>query len=322
MVRWGSDAAALAPRANVWHAHDLTAMPAAIEARRRHGGQIVYDSHELFLESGTHIAHASWARRLLARLERRWANQAAAVVAVNDAIGGELVRRYGLRRIVVVDNCPPRWRPPAVRVDRLRETLGLPPTTPIALYHGRFAPHRGLEQLADAILEPGLEHVHAVYLGYGQSEPVVEGFRADPRFGGRVHLVPAVAPEVLLEWLATADLEVMAIQPSTLNHRLATGNKLFEALAVGVPVVASDHPGKRLVVQGIGDGPLGELCDPTDVRDVARAMRAILSLSDDDRSALRARCLRAANERWNWEVESAKLVALYEEIQGATPSRA
>jgi glycosyltransferase involved in cell wall biosynthesis len=240
-------------------------------------------------------------------------------VAVNDAIGGELTRRYGVRRIVVVDNCPPRWTPPAAPTDRLRELTGVPPDAPLALYHGRFALHRGIEQLADALLEPGLEHVHAVFLGYGWAQRFVQQRMPDPRYGGRLHLVPAVPPGELLDLIATADLEVMAIQPSTLNHRLATGNKLFEALAVGVPVVASDHPGKRLVLGGIGDGPLGELCDPTDVRDVARAMRAILSLSPEERTALRERCRRAASERWNWEVESAKLVALYDELAGGLP---
>ena len=50
-------------------------------------------------------------------------------------------------------------------------------------------------------------------------------------------------PTELLDWVAAADVVAMPIQPSTLNHRLTTPNKLFEALAAGVPVVASDLPG-------------------------------------------------------------------------------
>ncbi len=315
VLPWARDAAAKAPAADVWHGHDLTGLVAAAAARRRQGsGDMVYDSHELYLESAWHAERPAWARTAISLLEHRWGRRARAVIAVNDAIAAELRSRYELRNVVVVDNCPPRWTPAAEAGDRLRSAAGVPDGTRVALYHGRFAAHRGIEQLAAAILEPGLQDVHAVYLGYGPLQPEIEALVHDPRFAGRLHLLPAVPPRELLDLISTADLEVMAIQPSTLNHRLATGNKLFEALAVGVPVVASDHPGKRLVVQGIGDGPLGELCDPTDVKDVARAMRAILSLSDEERAALRDRCRRAARERWNWEVESAKLIELYDEL--------
>src|SRR5664279_3615515 len=55
----------------------------------------------------------------------------------------------------------------------------------------------------------------------------------------------------------------MPIQDSTLNHRLSTPNKLFEALAAGVPIVASDLPELRRIVMEDPAGPLGVLCNPT-----------------------------------------------------------
>ena len=61
-------------------------------------------------------------------------------------------------------------------------------------------------------------------------------------------LLPAVSPEDLLEWTASADVLVVAIQPTSLNHQFTTPQKLFEALAAGVPVVAADLPGIAEVV--------------------------------------------------------------------------
>jgi glycosyltransferase involved in cell wall biosynthesis len=92
---------------------------------------------------------------------------------------------------------------------------------------------------------------------------------------------------------------------------LSTPNKLFESLAVGLPVVSSDFPERRSIVMDDPDGPLGALCEPTDIGSIAAAIRSILDLAPVERADLRARCLRAAHERWNWETESAKLVALY-----------
>ena len=93
----------------------------------------------------------------------------------------------------------------------------------------------------------------------------LEALAAAPRFGGRVHVLPAVPPDELCAWVASADVGVMAIQPSTLNHRLSTPNKLFECLAAGVPVVASDFPEMRRIVCDDPVGPLGVVAAPDDV---------------------------------------------------------
>jgi glycosyltransferase involved in cell wall biosynthesis len=106
----------------------------------------------------------------------------------------------------------------------------------------------------------------------------------------------------------------MAIQPSTLNHRLSTPNKLFEGLAAGLPVVASDFPEMREIIMGDPDGPLGTVCRPDDPADIARAITSIVDRPAAERAALRARCLAAAHARWNWETEVRGLLELYREL--------
>ena len=319
ILPWCRTAVSAAPRADVHHAHDMEALPAAREAARRDGTPYVYDSHEIFIAWGAVLRLPVLVRWAFALWERRMARDAAALVTVNRSIAEVLEQTLHPRRVVVVRNCPPRWQPRPGSPDRLREPLGLPAGTPIALYHGGFGRHRGLEQLAAALREPGLEAVHAVYLGYGALEPELRAAAADPATGGRLHVLPAVPPEDLLATIAPADVAVMAIQPDTLNHRLSTPNKLFEAIAAGVPVVASDFVAIREVVDDPA-GPLGVLVDPTDPAAIAAGIRAILEAPPEDRRALRARCLAAAHRRWNWETESVALVELYADLAtGTTP---
>jgi glycosyltransferase involved in cell wall biosynthesis len=313
---WARDAARLAPVADVYHGHDLHGLAAAARARAEHGGALVYDSHEIFLESGTNARRPAWARRWFARLERRWVARADALVTVNDALAIELGRRYRPRRTVVVHNCPPRWDPPSGRVDALRGAAGITDGAPVALYHGGFSAHRGLEEFVQAILEPGLERVHAVFLGYGREQAGLERLAHEARFGGRVHVLEAVLPEALVEFISTADVGVMPIQPSTLNHILSTPNKLFECLAAGVPVVVSDLPEMRRIVLDDPDGPLGTVCDPTSPASIARAIQMILDRPAAEVADLRARCLGAAHARWNWETEVTRLLALYDDLVG------
>jgi glycosyltransferase involved in cell wall biosynthesis len=309
---WARDAGRAAPVGDVYHGHDLPGLAAAVAAASRDtGGQVVYDSHEIFLESGTYANLPGWVRGWIGGQERRLAARAVALVTVNPAIGAELEKRLPVKRTVVVHNCPPRWTPPAQPQNLLRAAAGIPADVPILLYHGVFTNHRGLTQLAMASLEPGLERAHVVYLGYGASRPEVDGLAADPRFGGRVHVLDAVEPAVLIDWVAGADVGVIPGQPSTLNHLLSSPNKLFEALAAGVPVAIMDFPYVHRIVLENPGGPLGTVCDPTDPASIARAVREIIERSPDEQAALRRRCLEAAHERWNWESEVARLVDLY-----------
>ncbi|MDO8483806.1 MAG: glycosyltransferase [Candidatus Limnocylindrales bacterium] len=314
VLSWADAAAAAAPQADVYHGHDLTGLPAAVRAKGRRGGLVVYDSHELFLESGSNASRPRWAKLILGRLERHLAAQTTALVTVNRTLGQILAKRFSAQRVVVVHNCPPRWSPPPSPVDLLRPAAGISADTPVVLYHGGFTRDRGLLELADSMLEPGLDAVHLVYLGYGPLDGDLKARAEEARSGGRIHVLAAVAPDVLPEWVAAADVGAMPNQPRTENELLSTPNKLFESLAVGLPVVSSDFPERRAIVMDDPAGPLGAVCDPTDVKAIAAAIRSILDLGPEEREALRARCLRAAHERWNWETESARLVALYDSL--------
>ena len=311
---WASVAATVAPDADVHHGHDVTGLVAAVAAAKGTPALVVYDSHELYPESGLHARQGPFARWWLRSLERRLARHAVALVTVNRTLEAILRNNLGITRSIVVHNAPPRWIPPDPAPDLLRERLHLPPEARIALYHGSFAPDRGLEQLADAVLEPGMDDTHLVFLGYGRLRDELAERAAAPASRGRIHLLDAVPPDELAAWVASADVGVMPNQPVSANQRLSTPNKLFESMAVGLPIVSSDFPERRRIILDDPAGRLGAVCDPTKPEAIAAAIRSIVDLPIAERAALRSRILQAAHERWNWETESARLVALYEEL--------
>jgi glycosyltransferase involved in cell wall biosynthesis len=106
----------------------------------------------------------------------------------------------------------------------------------------------------------------------------------------------------------------MPIQPTTFNNRIGSPNKLWEALAAGVPVVVSDLPEMRRVVLEDPQLPLGATCDPTSAASIAAAIRVIVERPAGERAALRRRCLDAAHRRWNWESQGEGLVTLYRRL--------
>jgi glycosyltransferase involved in cell wall biosynthesis len=313
MRAWGRWAVAAAGVVDVWHAHDLTGLMAVgplVRAPRR----LVYDSHEIFLETGTGARLPKPLRWALSAYEGRLARRAFVLVTVNEGYADVLRRRIRPRRLIIVRNCPPRWEPPPEGSSPLRMAVGVSASQPLVLYHGLFAPNRGIEELVEAMLVPGLEVMHVALLGFGSTRPELERLAQDPRLQGRLHVLEAVPPDEVLSWVSGADVDVMALQRSSVNHWLCTPNKLWESLAAGVPVVVSEFPVMRRIVLDDPAGSLGRVCDPTRPASIAAAIRSIVELSREDRVALRTRCLQAAHERWNWEIESSRLVDVYEDV--------
>lgn len=315
---WGRLAFAAAGPVDVWHVHDLPALIALGPVVPREV-PIVFDAHELFAEAGTAARMPGALRSLLRAYERRLVSRVAAIVTVNEALGAVLRRRYPGRRVVVLHNCPDRWRPPPVRKDRIREATGIPIEDAVVLHHGSLGANRGIEQLVEALEQPGLERAHVVLMGPGEVRSRYVDIADSPRWRGRVHVLDPVASVDLLDWVSSADVGAMPIQRSTLNHFLSTPNKLFECIAAGVPVVSSDFPAMRGIVAGDHDGALGVVCDPTSIESIASALRSVLQLDPDAYDAMRARCLAAADRRWNWETESGRLTALYGELVERPP---
>jgi glycosyltransferase involved in cell wall biosynthesis len=299
------------PPADLVHGMAYMGIPIALGLARRHHARVVYDARDIYLDAGNLARLSGPMRRLVAQAERGWARRADRVITVNRPYAEVMAERWDVDFPLIVMNCSYRYVPPSPRERRFHDALGLDPETRVVVYQGGFSRDRGIEQLIAAIRDvPGAT---LVLLGYGTLQAELERVVADPATGGRVRIMAAVPPTALLAWIASADVVAMPIQPTTLNHRLTTPNKLFEALAAGVPVVASDLPGMAPIVRETG---CGVLVDPTDPAAIAAALRDVLAAPPDEMKAWRARCSAAARETYNWERQMEGLLAEYSRLTG------
>jgi glycosyltransferase involved in cell wall biosynthesis len=305
------NAARLVPAGDLYHGMAYMGIPVALELGRRDRVPVVYDARDIYLEARNMARMGRPARWFLGRFERGWAKAARRVITVNEAYAGVMASRWPVERPLVVMNCSFRYTPSEPRRRLFHERLGLDPAEKVVLYHGGFFPWRGIEQLIEAI--PLVAGATLVLMGYGILEPTLRAWEADPALHGKVRVMAAVPPDELHDWVAAADVAAMPIQGDTLNHRLTTPNKLFEAMAAGVPAVVSDLPGMRAVVR---EADSGILVDPTDTAAIAAAIRRIVELPDDEWQAWRARCLAAAHHTYNWETQVEKLLATYSALTG------
>jgi glycosyltransferase involved in cell wall biosynthesis len=300
----------ISPGADVVHAMAYMGIPVGLALGRRDGAATVYDARDIYVDARNIARLPGLLRRLFASIERRWARAADRVITVNDPYADVMADRFGVERPLVVLNCSLRAQAPVARGRRFHEALGLPDDRRVVLYHGGLSRDRGIEQLLDAI--PAIPDATLVLMGYGDLEASIRARAASPALAGRVAVLPAVPPAELIAWVGSADVAAMPIQPTTLNHRLTTPNKLFEAIAAGVPVVASDLPGMAPIVLDTG---CGVVVDPTDPGAIAAAIHEILDGQPERRAAIIDGVARAG-ETYSWEFQAEILIAEYGRLTG------
>lgn len=297
----GSEAVVRRLAPDVVVSSDLPGLVGASRAARSLGIRQVHDCHELYLES---TSFKRWEQRLLAPIERRHMRRTAAVVAVNRSIAEEYDQRYGILPRVVRNCASP---PSADSPERdIRDLAGIPAGTRVVLYQGGFGVGRGLD-VALAAMRDVPSDIHLVMLGYGPLEAHLRSTAAELGLGDRVHIVPAVPPEELLSYTASADAGLIPYQPVSKNNYYSLPNKCFEYTSVGVPLIVSDLPELRRVAV---DGGCGVTYDSYDPASLSVAISKVMHPSMHQTFRLGAEAFGAAN---SWEREREVLVGAFSE---------
>lgn len=289
-------------RPDLIHANDANTLVPALIASKVLGIPFVYDSHELWTKRNVRVDRilAPYVEQLI---EALGITRAAGVITVSPSIASWLQHHYKLGEMPsLVRNIPlPRQDGPG----RLRELAGLSESDTIVSYSGGVTTGRGLEEAVDCLV--GLpSDVHLVMLGYGDQAYIASLFERARNAGvaSRVHLVGPVGPSEVASALSDADVALVAIEPKVLSYRFALPNKLFEALHGGIPVVATDLPDMREIVETY---EAGEVFSWGDAEGLARAITSVRN----DRERYAAGAARAASEL-TWAGEAETLLATYE----------
>jgi glycosyltransferase involved in cell wall biosynthesis len=196
-----------------------------------------------------------------------------------------------------------RFCPREKRVDIL-ERHHLDPTIRTVLFVGGMDDahyFKGVEILIRAIFlhnDSGGRCVQAILVGDGNLRPLFERLTVDLGVGDRVVFVGRVSGDELPAYYNATDVLVL---PSV-SMGEAFGTVLLEAMASGLPVIASDLPGVRIVA-GVG----GVVVPMNDTVALASAIEDVLSIEKYDSLSKSARI--AVFDKYNWR-------SVIEELEG------
>ena len=176
---------------------------------------------------------------------------------------------------------------------------------PTVVYYGKLIENKGVQVLLEAVRALA---ARTVIVGFGdyRAELEVQAEGLDALFTGPLE------HRHLVHLLALADV---AVVPSIFPE--AFGMVAAEAAAAGCPPIVANHSGLAEIARGLEEDYPPGLADLAsfpngDAAALRERMRRVLSLTDDERDALRAAARRAAVERWSWTSVARQILAVVE----------
>jgi glycosyltransferase involved in cell wall biosynthesis len=190
----------------------------------------------------------------------------------------------------------------------VRAGAGIPEDAVVAAFVATLdrAHHfKRLDVAIDALAALGNLDVHLLVAGGGE---LLDDFRARAAAAGvadRVHFLGAVPHAELPGVLRAADLMLLTTEPPE-----SFGIVLIEAMACGLPTIATEYPGVRAVVD---EGETGLLVPPADPGAVAAAVERLVDAGPEDRAAMGAAGRAKAERLWSWPSLLDRMDAAYAE---------
>ena len=301
--------AAAVENAPLYHLHNPELLAWAPLLRLR-GARVVFDMHEHTpVAITTKEWVPAWARRGLSRVFYRAERLLLAgipVIFAETAYGEDYT---WVRRSVTVLNMP-------LVEELLAFNVTNNPVFTIG-YLGLIEARRGggiMLDAADILVRRGRRFAIEL-IG-----PVAEPFRAELARRQDSATYPLYAPGYASPWQGwerMARCQVgLAILASTRNNRMSYPTKIFEYMALGIPVITSDFPLYRAAVE---ESRCGFCIDPHSPEVLADRIEWLMS-HPDEAAEMGKRGREATRHRFNWKPEAEKLLRFYDELLPVGPS--
>lgn len=292
-------AKALALNADIYHLHDPELIPIGLKLKKC-GKRVIFDAHEdvpkQLLSKPYLNAPARWTLSQAFAIYEQWAcRQLDAVVAATPFIRDKFLA-MGVR-CIAVNNFPLLGELASDEVDWTGKSNQV-------CYVGGISRSRGV-----------LEAVEAVGMTASGVRLQLGGKFGDPNLKAAAQARSGWQQVDDLGWLDRAGVKavlqasaggLVTLHPLA-NYLDSLPIKMFEYMAAGIPVIASNFPLWREIVEGNDCG----LCvDPLDPEAIARAIDFLI-MHPQEAERMGRNGQQAVQQKYNWGIEEAKLLQLY-----------
>lgn len=284
---------------DILHCNDLNTLPVAwiIKKLFRKKIKIVYDAHEYETETN---GLRRLQRLFVKKLESILIYKTDAVITVSESIATEYTKLYAIAKPYVVLNTPLVKK--VNKSNLLKKSLSIEEDSRIFLYQGALSPGRGIELIVETFIHQDEPNDVIVFMGYGPLEGYIRTLAHQHK---NIYYHDAVDPMVLLDYTASADFGICLIEDTCLSYRYALPNKMFEYMMAEIPIVVSNLPEMKKIVNENG---IGTIVQEHNSSYLAKAIEDIKKVPMDEL----IENLRNSKKVYNWQTQEKVLYQVYD----------
>jgi glycosyltransferase involved in cell wall biosynthesis len=283
--------------ADIYHLHDPELIKCGIRLKKL-GKKVIYDAHEDlpaqvmakgYIPRPFRKIVAFWAKHLLLKADRSFDG----IVAATP----EIAKRFSNRNTVIVRNYP------LLSEFQTEPLLSYEKRPNRIVYIGGLSEKRGIREITNAIsaLPDDLSVRLDLAGSFGNSD-----LKDQILQNNKVQFHGFLNRAEIQKLLSEVKIGLVVLHP-TPNHIKSLPIKMFEYMAAGIPVIASDFPLWREIVTAYD---CGLLVDPYSVEEIAKAMDFLLK-NPERAKEMGRNGKKAIQTIINWEVEFQQLLRLY-----------
>ncbi|HNQ68447.1 MAG TPA: glycosyltransferase [Bacteroidales bacterium] len=282
-------------KADIFLSNDLDTLLANTFAARLKRKKLVYDSHELFTEV-PELADKKLKKKIWLFVERICIKKANRSYTVCQPIADYYNSLYDIN-MKVVRNLPVQKH----------ITTDFDKRDNILVYQGAINKDRGVDIMIKAVA--AMENCKLYIAGKGNLEDKLKKMTEELDITDRIIFKGVLDFDSLHQLTQTAKIGFSLEQGNSLNYKYALPNKIFDYIQAGVPVICSDLPEMRKIVDNYSIGVAANIKDADELKEL------IIALLNDKAKLenYNANCIKAA-ELLNWENEKDKLLEVFADL--------
>ena len=297
---WHIKLALFSSRASIFFAEDIYTLPFVVIFGKLKRVKIFYDSRELFGYLAG-LKERKFVQSFWKTVEKLFIKHVDHIITTGSMDSEVLKEMYGITNTVVLRNVPHYYKP-AQQTD-LRNQLGISIDKKILLYQGVILKGRGIEKIFDIL--PHMSDFVFVLIGGGEFENYYKNLAVEQKIIDQVYFIGKFNQEDLPKLTPSADVGIALIENLSKSYYYALPNKLFEYIMAEIPVVVSNLPQMKEVVEKFN---VGFAVDPDNQDEIVLALNNLTS--DEVQYKKLIQNCKIASEELNWENEVGDLLEL------------
>lgn len=284
-------------RYSIIYANDLDTLLGCSMASFVRRKPLVYDSHEFFTEIPELIGHKI-KKGIWKLVEKFCIKRARVVISVSKGIATLLNQSYGVSPLVI-RNVPLR----------AQHNMNNKSSIPTIIYQGYLNVGRGIELIMNTLQY--LPNYRLIIAGRGDIETNLKQLAKTLKINDRIDFLGMLPPNELRSTTSQAWIGISLEEDLGLNYHYALPNKLFDYIAAQIPVLVSNLPEMKQIVDEYGVGIVAESRNP---QKIANQINSYFNNEGQQKSTVAN--LLHASQVLTWESEEKKLIDAVTQILG------